>query len=151
MAIWLVGPESGVDFAGSAFARMVLDHRAGRPLAPDADIARAVTGHSVRLAREVPVLHDVSAGGLAVAIAEICIGSGFGATIDVDDWRLLLDEAPHRVVVVAPPFFDLGVHDVPARRIGTIGGDAIDFGPLRAVPLAKVRQVWSQALPRRLS
>jgi phosphoribosylformylglycinamidine synthase len=140
-----------VDFAGSAFARIVLDHRAGRPLAPDADIARAVTGHSVRLAREVPVLHDVSAGGLAVAIAEICIGSGFGATIDVDDWRLLLDEAPHRVVVVAPPFFDLGVHVVPARRIGTIGGDAIDFGPLRAVPLAKVRQVWSQALPRRLS
>ena len=33
MAIWLVGPEDDADFAASAFARLVLGHRRGRPAA----------------------------------------------------------------------------------------------------------------------
>ena len=146
MEVWLVGPQSGADFAGSAFARVSLGHRNGRPLAPDAESALRVTRHATRLAHEVPVLHDVSAGGLAVALAEVCIRSGIGAAIEVDDWRLLVDEGPHRLLVVTERGFDLDVDDVPVRRLGEMGGDNIDFGTIGSVPLRAAVASWRSAL-----
>ena len=50
-----------------------------------------------------PVVHDVSDGGLAVAVAEICINSRTGATVAAADWRLLFSESPHRFVAVIDP------------------------------------------------
>jgi phosphoribosylformylglycinamidine synthase subunit PurL len=102
MSLWLIGPEDAEDFAASAFARVVLGATGGRPAAPDPDAARAVVEAARFLADGVaPVVHDVSAGGLAVAVAEICIASGTGASLDPCDWRLLFSESPHRVLVAA--------------------------------------------------
>lgn len=150
MEIWLVGPESGGDFAGSAFARIELGHLGGRPVAPDAESAIRVTRHAARLAHELPVLHDVSTGGIAVALTEICIRSGVGAKIHVDDWRRLFCEGPHRFLAVAPRAVDLDIDDVPVRLLGTIGGDSISFGDLGSLDVARARDTWSQALPRHL-
>lgn len=150
MAIWLVGPERGDDFAGSAFARVVLDHRRGRPRDVDGDVGRRAVSHAARLAHLAPVLHDCSAGGVAVALAEICILSGVGADVVADDWRLLFDEAPHRFLVVADPDLDLEVDDLPTRRLGTVGGDRLVFGDLGSLDLAEAATRWRAAIPRRV-
>ncbi len=40
---------------------------------------------------------------------------------------------------------------VPARRIGTVGGDAIDFGAEGSVTLERAGAAWESALRRHLS
>jgi len=151
MDLWLIGHEGGDDFAGSAFSRVTLDHVGGRPAAVDVGDVLAIIDHCVRLAQAVPVLHDISAGGLAVALAEICIRSGVGAVVDCDDWRLLFDETPLRVLVAAPPLADLGIDDVLVQRIGVFGGDHIDFEGAGIVDLAEATDAWYHALRRPLS
>jgi len=150
MELWLVGPERGDDFAGSAYACVVLDHHNGHPAPVDPEAGRRVAAHAARLAHLAPVVHDVSSGGIAVALAEICIRSGVGASLENGDWRLLLDEAPHRILAVVPPDTDLEIDDVPHRKLGDIGGDRIDFGRWGSVPLATAARVWRDALRRRL-
>ena len=150
MEVWLVGPESGADFAASAYSRVVAGEQVGRPEEVDLDVARRVVAHSARLAYDLPVLHDVSAGGLAVALAEICIRSAVGMTVDHTDWRLLLDEAPSRFVAIAEPGADLGIDDLPVRRVGVMGADRIDFGRNGSVALEDATSVWRAAIPRRM-
>ncbi len=150
MELWLVGTEDGLDFAASAYDRVVLDHLGGRPAAIDVNAANAVVAHAARLAFEMPVLHDVSSGGLAAAVAEICIRSGVGATVEADHWTRLLDESPGRFLAVAPPGFDLGIDDVPSRRLGTMGGDLVDFGAHGSAVVAGAAGVWRDAIPRRM-
>jgi phosphoribosylformylglycinamidine synthase len=151
MEVWLVGPEDPTDFAGTAYSRVVLDHVGGRPADVDHRIGPRVVAEAVRLAHAgAPVLHDISIGGAAVAIAEICFASGCGARIDGDDWRTLLSADPHRFLTVVPAGFDLDVTDVPVRRIGTMGGVRIDFGRHGGVPLRLAEDVWSNAIPRRM-
>ena len=117
--VWVVGPERGDDFAGSAYATVVLDHLGGRPAAADLATASLVTRHAVRLAGDLPVVHDISAGGLAVALAEVCIRSGVGAVVGNGDWPLMLDEAPHRFLAVVPA----GSRSRDPRRPGAAPGD----------------------------
>jgi phosphoribosylformylglycinamidine synthase len=150
MAVWMVGPEDDADFAASAFARLVLGHRRGRPAAPDPALGSAVVARAVELAGWCPVLHDVSTGGLAVALAEIAIRSGVGVTVEVPGWRHLFSEGPHRVVAVAPDHAELA-DSVPARRIGSVGGDSIDFGAEGSVSLEEVGVAWETALRRHLA
>jgi phosphoribosylformylglycinamidine synthase len=150
MEVWLVGPELGNDFAGSAYARVVIDHLGGRPEAADPETAVAVVAHASRLAHLVPALHDVSSGGLAVAVAEVCIRSRIGATLDGETWQGLLDESPCRFLAVVPEGTDLGVDDVPVRRIGVVGGDRIEFGRHGSITVAAATRAWRDAIPRRL-
>jgi hypothetical protein len=70
--------------------------------------------------------------------------------IEYGDWQLLVDESPSRFLAVVPPKTDLGVDDVPVRRVGVIGGDRIGFGRHGSVPLAEAARVWRDAIPRRL-
>ncbi|HSF84538.1 MAG TPA: phosphoribosylformylglycinamidine synthase subunit PurL [Acidimicrobiia bacterium] len=149
MGIWLLGPEDRGDFAASAYARTVLGIATGRPADADPDMGSAVVHRTIELAGWCPVLHDVSLGGVAVAVAEMCISSGVGARLEVDDWRDLLNESPHRVIAVLPDRGDPN-DVVPIRRIGTVGGDTIDFGEYGSIPLGEAAAIWRDALPRRL-
>jgi len=150
MEVWLIGPEDHDDFAASAYTRVVLGHRQGRPSAPDPAMAVAVIEAAATLAHTAPVLHDVSSGGVAVALAEICIKSGVGVALDNADWRCLLSESPHRFLAVVPAGNPPQVGDVPARRIGTMGGDTIDFDRHGEVTVARAAAVWRNALRGRL-
>jgi phosphoribosylformylglycinamidine synthase len=114
-----------------------------------------VVAKAGELAGWTPVLHDLSAGGLAVALAEICIRSGVGASVEVTDWRELFTEAPHRFLAVLPEGIDPTKADrqtgVPVRKLGTVGGTTLDWGSLGSVPLGEVAGAWRSALPRRLT
>ncbi len=157
LELWEFGPVDADDLAASAYADAISDEPGGRPAAPDPAAAVAAIRAAQVLAQSgaAPVLHDVSAGGLAVAVAEICIRSGVGATVAVDDWRELFSEAPHRFVAAVVPGLRPAIAldrdaPLPARRLGELGGDSIDFGPLGAVPVAAAAEAWRNAIPSRM-
>ena len=148
MAIYLLGPEARGDFAASAYDRIVNGELRGRPADVDGDAARHIVAATATLAHTTPVLHDVSTGGLAVALAEIAIASGCGLVLADVDGQELFDETPLRVVAVTGAA-ELDTEE-PHRRIGTMGGDHIDFGQAGSIALAEATEIFRNALPRRL-
>jgi phosphoribosylformylglycinamidine synthase len=149
MSIWVLGPTAEGDFAASAWDRIVNGELRGRPAGVSGDMARRVIAATANLAEAgVPVLHDVSTGGLAVALAEIAIASGIGLCVTGITSAELLDETPLRVVAVADGELDT---PVDAIRIGAIGGNVIDFGEAGSIPLEHASEIWRNALPRRMN
>jgi phosphoribosylformylglycinamidine synthase subunit PurL len=149
MEIWQVGAAPSGNLAGSAAQRVMNRELTGRPTAADPNAAKTVLALAIGLAHQAPVLHDVSDGGLAVAIAEICIASALGARLidlDVSEWFC---EDPHRFLVLVPA----GEPGPPAeisRKIGIMGGDAIVIGS-ESLDLGVASRLYSDALPRRMT
>ncbi|HLA39169.1 MAG TPA: AIR synthase related protein, partial [Candidatus Glassbacteria bacterium] len=77
--------------------------------------------------------HDISDGGLAVALAECCIGAGIGAALDMpaaaDPLRWLFAEDPSRILVtvgqnqVAEALRLAAEYNLVVETIGSTGGD----------------------------
>lgn len=142
MEIWLIGPEPSDNLAGSYLERLSGPAR-GRPTAADTETGLAVIDEAVRMAHLVPVLHDVSDGGLAVAVAEICIASGIGAELGVTGTAALFGEDPHRFVAVVEPGW---APPALGRRIGAMGGESLTIGD-ESVAVADLARGWHGALP----
>jgi phosphoribosylformylglycinamidine synthase len=105
--------------------------------------------------------HDVGSGGLAVALAEACItgptGLRIGCRIERPAGRVevqLFGESTGRVLVATQdPDALLGrarSADVPARRIGTTGGDRLVVERVIDLDLATLAAAFERAIPRRL-
>ena len=81
-----------------------------------------------RLAPAVSLLHDVSEGGLAVALAEAALWSGVGAELNIaSDTVSWFGEGVGHAVVSCPPE-QLGrvlESGPPAREIGRVGGSSL--------------------------
>ena len=148
MSIYVLGPDAQDDFAASAYDRIINGALRGRPTDVDGDAARHVIAATATLAQTTPVLHDVSTGGLAVALSEIAIASRCGFTLEGVDGRELFDETPLRVVAVT------GAKELdttePHRRIGKMGGDRMDFGAFGSIGLDEATEIHRNALRRRL-
>jgi phosphoribosylformylglycinamidine synthase len=150
MEIWEIGMAPTSNLAGAAAQRVLQGALTGRPTPPDAERAKWVVEVAADLAHSVPVLHDISDGGLAVAVAEVCIASGVGATIEDLDTDLLFSEDPHRFVAV----FEPGTVDLPegpARRIGVIGGQTLTLGRSEPIALDLLAETHGNAIPRRMA
>ena len=98
-------------------------------------------------------IHDVSGGGLGVALAEMAVRSGTGLEVaGVDDHHELFTEAPSRVVVCTT---DVAARWSPGpptpgsrfRVLGTAGGDRITIGRLVDLPVAEATAAWRDRLP----
>jgi phosphoribosylformylglycinamidine synthase len=108
--------------------------------------------------RIVAGAHDLSVGGLGVALGRMAIASRCGASIDLPDpaarWpsATLYGEAAGRALVsLAPPDTErlataAAAAGVPVLRLGRATGQdlAIDIGPLPhlQIPLEHLRQAW---------
>ncbi len=97
-------------------------------------------------------LHDVSGGGLAVALAELAVRSGIGVQVSgVGDHHELFSEAPSRVVVCTTDSHALLSRAADAgvgfRVLGTAGGDRITIGDLVDLDLAEAAAAWRGRLP----
>ncbi|MGI9666141.1 MAG: phosphoribosylformylglycinamidine synthase subunit PurL [Acidimicrobiia bacterium] len=149
MTLWVVGQEPQGDFAASAIDRIINDNLGGRPLGVDGDAARHAVSAAATLAAHAPVVHDISTGGLAVALAEIAIKSGIGFSVDGGNVSDLFDETPLRFIVAVDA--DALETEEPHRKIGTIGGTVLDFGAAGSIDLEEAEAIWSNALPRRMS
>jgi phosphoribosylformylglycinamidine synthase subunit PurL len=106
----------------------------------------------------VEACHDLADGGLAVAVAEMCLVSGIGAEVTVpgeapaaiawlfgeDQARYLLAVAPGNERAVLHRLRDDGV---VARRIGRTSGDALTLGSAPAISLESLRRRAEGWLP----
>jgi len=167
-AVLLLG-DTREDLAGSAWLALRRGLEAGRPPAVDlAHERRLIALLGAGVARGlVASAHDVSEGGLAVALAECCFTGPrpIGADIELPDAglrpdALLFGESAGRVVVTCADPERLAAlaaeHGVPIHRIGRTGGDrlAIRSGTGASwidAPVADLHACWSQAIPRRLA
>lgn len=104
--------------------------------------------------------HDLSEGGLAVALVEEALryGNGFAVTLpDGDPTSMLFSESAARAVVSLPgvdvPRFEelAAEYGVPVTRLGEVtGDDQIEFVGQLTLPLAQVREAYESTLPRAL-
>jgi phosphoribosylformylglycinamidine synthase len=132
----------------------------GMPPAADLDVAARVHDVVADLVRDRAVrgLHDVSDGGLAVALAEMAIAGGVGFRVDLAVPGCTAAEAcfaePASVVVVAvDPERSAEVCGraaavgVAARAIGEATGDRLLAIDAFDVALADAAHVWRAAIP----
>jgi phosphoribosylformylglycinamidine synthase subunit PurL len=135
---------------------------------PPVDVAReAAVVEAVLAAAEAGILrsaHDVSGGGLAVALAESAIAGGVGAAVDLPGARradeALFGEGGGRVLVTvrpedAPRLADLAERaGAAAREVGAVGGPdlvARAAGREARLPLERARAAHRGGLAEALS
>jgi phosphoribosylformylglycinamidine synthase subunit PurL len=145
------------EFGGSAWAHTVHNHLGGHPPTPDLDSERklATLLASASAAGVLSSAHDLSDGGLAIALAESCIRGHRGCRVSLmgDPFTDLFSESAARAIVsVLPgrePEFEAlcAKNEVPWTALGTTGGDALAVEGLFDVPIAELRSVWERTLP----
>ncbi len=174
-----VFPESGLDvvllgdnpgeLGGSEYQVTICGALGGVPPAINLIAERALHELMVALAAErlVRSAHDCADGGVAVTLAECCFGSGgIGVNVSVPaaatdggltaDVAALFGESPSRVILSVSPEHTAavlgraGAAGVPARRIGTTGGDrvciTVDGRAAIDSPLVDAEHRWSTGL-----
>ncbi|MGH6744988.1 phosphoribosylformylglycinamidine synthase subunit PurL [Novosphingobium sp.] len=125
--IFLLGaPEGklGSHLGQSLWLREIAGQEAGE--APRVDLTvEAENGAAIREwigAGKVTAVHDVSDGGLLVALAEMALASGLGCNLDVElSTAEAFGEDQSRYLVTAPA----GTELPGARRIGTVAGTKV--------------------------
>ena len=152
--IYLLG-ATATELGGSAWAQTIHAHLGGRP--PEVDLARErKLAELLRAASDQPLIssaHDLSAGGLAQALAEGVLRFGVGARVwlneiverdGVDAASALFSESTGRVIVTVPREEDVKFRglcdgrDYPVLRIGVT-----DSPGAGAAPTLEVQDVFT--------
>jgi phosphoribosylformylglycinamidine synthase II len=162
-AIVLLGRTDPSAFAGSEYAKVINSSVGGFP--PVVDMDEESSLHKLLLQYGVKgtlnSAHDLSEGGLAVAVTESAVRSGLGVRLEqhaktVEPYRWLFSESPTRVIVscsvnkldelvtLAEQF------EIEALRIGTVGGDSLDLGAF-SLPFDTVIAAYETGLATKLS
>jgi phosphoribosylformylglycinamidine synthase len=166
--IFLLGEAAG-SLAASEYLAVVHGAEAGKPAPVDLKRERALHDalRAAHASGYIASAHDLSEGGLAVALAECCISSPLGAvgarvTLEAGGRAdaLLFGEAPSRIVVSAHAGnasrleVILAGAGVPFRRLGDVGGGTLDIrlgGASISLDAAGLRRAWQTALPEMLA
>ncbi len=153
----LVGETKGW-LGQSLWLREIAGREEGAP--PPVDLAaERRNGDFVRariLAGEVAACHDLADGGLAVAVAEMAMGGGVGATLEAppagipahafwfgeDQGRYLLAVRNGAALLEAA-----AAAGVPAMRLGRTGGGDLVLGPGSSISVARLRAAHESTLP----
>ena len=147
--------ETWEDFDGGEWAHLQ-KHLGGLP--PQVNLK-----HEMRLGKlmadardQIAAAHDLSDGGLAVAISEMALAAKVGATVNIseDHFVHLFSETPGRILVAIESAevdnligraIDL---EITTTRIGKTGGEEINFENLFSISISEMRKVNSETLPR---
>jgi len=86
----------------------------------------------------VTAVHDISDGGLLVAVAEMALAAGIGAELSPMDTAFAFNETQSRYLVTYPADKPLNRKDVPFVNIGKVGGSAISVNGA-SVSLSELR------------
>jgi len=156
-AILLVGATSGW-LGQSMYLREICGREQGLPPPVDlavekrnGDAVRALIGEGA-----VSAVHDVSDGGLLVAVAEMAMASGIGAVLvepsgpahafwfGEDQARYLVSVPAAQADAVIARIQKAGA---PVARLGTTGGDALTLPGERPILVARLRESFEGWLP----
>jgi phosphoribosylformylglycinamidine synthase len=155
-AIGLIGPFEP-NLAGSELAKQRGELKMGLPEPKIADVAAAcmIVRDAVR-AGKLASAHDVSDGGLAVAIAECAIAGNVGCETNVEHLRergaqpteALFGEGPGGFLVSGDRS---DLEQLGAVLVGIVGGERISIGAgdrSLSVSLAEAREAWASLAAR---
>ncbi|MSP55966.1 MAG: phosphoribosylformylglycinamidine synthase subunit PurL [Myxococcales bacterium] len=147
----------GRSLGGSVYARQFGFDRHGSP--PLVDYAAEVALHDALRALigagAVEVAHDLSDGGLLVALAECCmegvggifnVGGDAGALYGEDHGRALIAFAPEHAVQVRAL-----TEGVSFRELGHTGGDVLRLADTHGYAVAELQAVWRNSFPEWLN
>jgi phosphoribosylformylglycinamidine synthase len=156
----LLGATGSGNLAGSELAVSRSGEVRGRPgpidLAAEVKLQRAV----LDLARDrlLSSAHDVSDGGVGVALAECCIAGRIGCSIELpagqEPLAALFHEEPSRIIVSFPPEKRAKVQErctalgVPFALLGFVGGDTLEVEEVLDVPVQVLAESHARALER---
>ncbi len=159
-ALVLLGETRG-HLGQSLYLRELCGREDGPPPPVDLDAERR-NGDFVReliRAGRVTACHDLSDGGLMVALAEMAMAGDLGATIeppgDVSLHAWLFGEDQGRYLVTAPQAGDIlqaaQASQVPAYALGRTGGTALKVAGGPSISVAQVRAAHEGWLPAFMS
>src|ERR1700738_3358660 len=156
-AILLIGETIG-SLGQSIYQREVLEREEGAPPGVDlgtgsrhGDFVRALILEGIATA-----VHDVSDGGLLVALAEMAMASGIGADLDrapLAAHAFWFGEDQGRYIVTVKASHSARAMqrarsaDVPVRQLGFTGGDALTLQDDGPILVAKLRERFEGWLP----
>ena len=186
-AIWLLGVpleactgpgsmalDDRLTLAGSSYLECIHGLLTGRPPRVDLALEKAVQAflRQAISAGLVACAHDLADGGLAVALAEACMASGLGASVEVPAGdtcldRLLFAEGGARILVgvaaeqaqawqkALDQAGGAGLA-IPAQRLGQVQASAelvISQADqvLVQLPISELQKSYEQAIPRRMA
>ena len=146
--------ETRDEFAGSEWAHVMHGHLGGLP--PKVDLAAEIALAAVCAdgLGWFHAAHDVSDGGLLIALAEMALRSGVGAQLepmgDLFVWSFSESTARAVVSIAAEDAQRLtalcSAQGVALQRLGVVGGDHLDLGgPI--VTIAELREAHEATLP----
>ncbi len=150
--------KQGGHLGQSIYLREILGREDGPP--PPVDLAaERRNGDFVRAqitAGSVSAVHDLSDGGLVVALAEMGMASGIGASVSLpegDAFGAAFGEDQARYIVTCPAnqaetlLAAAKAAQVPARRLGLTGGAELTIAGHGAISLADLRKRHEGWLP----
>lgn len=154
--------ETKPEIGGSEYQKQMNGAISGRPPAIDLDVEKRL--HQAVLsaiqAGKVASAHDLSEGGLAVALTESATDE-LGATVEWDiDMRAdvaLFSESQSRVLLSVKPEHVVAViavakeNGVPCTRLGTVGGQELTITvagkKVLQTPVSELKAAWKDAIP----
>ncbi|MFD0694389.1 phosphoribosylformylglycinamidine synthase subunit PurL [Paenibacillus sp. GCM10027628] len=155
--------ETKAELGGSEFQYVVHGVTEGRPPELDLAVEKRLQGAVLKAIQEglVASAHDLSEGGLAVALAESSISGRLGAQVAVQtelraDFALFSESQSRILLTATPDKADALKHwiasqGVPYQEIGTVTGTALNVsvnGVQRIQsPVSELEKVWKDAIP----
>jgi phosphoribosylformylglycinamidine synthase subunit PurL len=131
----LLAGASPVALAGSEYQAR-FGETGGRPARLDLEAEAALVEFLRLAAPRCSLVHDVSLGGLAVALAKAALWSGVGADVRLpDDPRGWFGEGGGQAVLACAPDVAEMLSGVPVRQLGVVGGES-----LLGLPLTELRE-----------
>jgi phosphoribosylformylglycinamidine synthase len=154
------------ELGGTEYLKLVHGLVRGTPPWIDLKLERAVQQCCLKAIEKgiIRSAHDISEGGLAVALAECCFGGperALGVRIELREMMradaLLFGESQSRIIVSIKER-DLGRlreiatrEGVPMQVIGEVGGSRFVVQRLIQLPVEELKSIWSSSLERRLN
>ncbi|MEE8576616.1 MAG: phosphoribosylformylglycinamidine synthase subunit PurL [candidate division Zixibacteria bacterium] len=161
--IFLLG-SSGNDLGASEYMHVVFDRTVGPVPKVDLTFEKLLQGSLLQAIQNGLVVsaHDISDGGLAIALAECSVSNreqmlGAKVSISAEGIRpdaLLFGESQSRIIISARPesapklkaLFEKA--NIPIENIGTVGGDSIVINDLVDLPVSQVADAFYNSMPQ---
>jgi phosphoribosylformylglycinamidine (FGAM) synthase-like enzyme len=156
-AILLVGGH-GDHLGQSLYLRELFGREEGAP--PPVDLARERRhgdfARGLIRTHRVTACHDLSDGGLAIALAEMAIAGKIGASVTLGDQAphiaLFAEDQARYLVTTAPEneaaiLAEASAAGIPVVRVGLVGGDKLNLGAAGSISIAALRTAHEAWFP----
>ncbi len=152
--------DTAAEFGGSEYLKVLHGKVEGKPPALDWEAEKALQKCLVRAAGAgaLASAHDLSEGGLAVALAECCVQGGTGAHLELPGTlpapAALFSESQSRAVVSVPAqrladLEDIAAElDVPLHILGTTGGTSLEIKGMLELGVDEMSEVYDTSLEK---